>query len=136
MRRSVVLLAAALLTCSAPPVSVTPTPPPSGPPHVISVVAVSDSITINFSRPMLQMGEASGVEMPGNYQLDSRALPRGAKITCHTPDCLDVGIALPGGTLAIGTTHTLRIANAVAQSGPSLVPDPTTATFTVTARKD
>ena len=85
---------------------------------------------------MLQMGEDSGVEMPGNYQLDSRALPRGAKITCHTPDCLDVGIALPGGTLAIGTTHTLRIANAVAQSGPSLVPDPTTATFTVTARKD
>jgi hypothetical protein len=134
--RSIVLLAAALLTCSPPPVSVTPTPPPSGPPRVSSVVAVSDSITITFSRSMLQIGEGSGVEMPGNYQLDSRALPPGAKITCHTRDCFDVAIALPAGTLALGTTHALRIANVVAQSGPGIAPDPTTATFTVTARRD
>ena len=136
MRRSIVLLAATLLTCSAPAVSPTPTVPPSGPTRVSSVISVVDSITVTFSRPMLQIGEGSGVEMPGSYQLDSRALPAGAKITCHTRDCFDVGIALPPGTLAVGTTHTLRIANAVALSGPSLVPDPTTATFTVTARRD
>ncbi len=101
-----------------------------------SVVAVGDSITVTFSRPMLQMGEASGVEMSGNYRLDARALPPGARITCHTRDCLDVGISLPAGTLALGTTHTLRIANVVAVSGPSITPDPTSMTFTVTVRKD
>jgi hypothetical protein len=89
---------------------------------VSSVVAVGDSITITFSRPMLQMGEGSGVEMSGNYQLDSRVLPQGAKIVCHTRDCLDVRIALPAGTLAPGTTHTLRIANVVALSGPGSRP--------------
>jgi hypothetical protein len=99
------------------------------------VIADGDSITVNFSRPMLQMGEASGVEMRGNYQLDARALPAGAKITCHTSDCVDVGIALPVGTLAVGTTHTLRIANVVSLSGPGLSPDPTTLTFTVNAPK-
>jgi len=101
---------------------------------VSSVVAVGDSLTVTFTRPMLQMGEASGVEMRGNYQLDSRALPQGAKIACHTRDCLDVGIALPAGTLAPGTTHTLRIANVVTQSGPGLVPDPTTVNFTSSPR--
>jgi hypothetical protein len=134
--RSIVLAAAALLAaCSATP-SPTPTPQLSGPPRVSSVVAVGDSITITFSRPMLQIGEGSGVEMGGNYQLDSRVLPQGAKIVCHTRDCLDVGIALPAGTLAAGTTHTLRIANVVALSGPGVAPDPTTVTFTVTVRKD
>ena len=101
-----------------------------------SVVAVGDSITVTFSRPMLQIGEGSGVEMSGNFELDSRALPQGAKIACHTRDCFDVGIALPAGTLATSTTHTLRIANVVAQSGPGIVPDPNTVTFTVTVRKD
>ena len=83
---------------------------------------------------MLQIGEGSGVEMSGNYQLDSRALPQGAKVACRTRDCLDVGIALPAGTLAPGTTHTLRIANVVTQMGPGLVPDPTTVTFTASPR--
>jgi hypothetical protein len=134
--RSIVLVAAALLAaCSATP-SPTPTPQLSGPPRVSSVVAVADAITVTFSRPMLQIGEGSGVEMSGNYQLDSRALPQGAKVTCHTRDCFDVGIALPAGTLAVGTTHTLRIANVVSLSGPGITPDPTTMTFTVTARKD
>jgi hypothetical protein len=134
--RSIVLVAAALLACSAPAVSATPTGPPSGPPRVISVQAVGDSITVTFSRPMLQIGEGSGVEMSGNYQLDSRGLPQAAKIACHTRDCFDVGIALPAGTLTPGTTHTLGIANVVTQSGPGIVPDPTTVPFTVTVRKD
>jgi hypothetical protein len=134
--RSIVLVGAALLlACSATP-SATPTPQLSGPPRVSAVVAAGDTITVSFSRAMLQMGEASGVEMRGNYQLDARALPPGAQITCHTRDCFDVGIALPPGTLAVGTTHTLRIANAVAINGPGITPDPTTMTFTVTARKD
>jgi len=101
---------------------------------VSSVVAVGDSLTVAFNRPMLQMGEASGVEMRGNYQLDSRALPQGAKIACHTRDCLDVGIALPAGPRAPGTTHTLRIATGGTQSGPGLVPDPTTVPFTAWPR--
>ena len=130
------LIAALLLACSAPAVSPTPTPPPSGPPRVGSVIAVGDSITINFTRPMLQIGEGSGVEMIGNYQLDARALPAGAKIACHTRDCYDVAIVLPAGSLALGTSHTLRIANVVALNGPGITPDPTTMTFTVTARKD
>jgi hypothetical protein len=134
--RSIILIAALLLACSAPAVSPIPTPPPSGPPRVGSVIAAGDSITVNFSRPMLQIGEGSGVEMSGNYQLDARPLPPGAKITCHTRDCFDVGIALPAGTLAVGTTHTLRIANVVSLNGPGITPDPTTMTFTVTARKD
>jgi hypothetical protein len=133
--RSIVLITAALIACSAPPVTATRTAPPSGPPRVDSVIAAGDSITVSFSRPMLQMGEASGVEMGGNYQLDARALPPGAKITCHTRDCFEVGIALPAGTLALGTTHTLRIANVVALGGPDISPDPTTMTFTVTAPK-
>ena len=130
------LVAAALLACSAPAISPTPTPLASGPPRVSSVVAVGDSITVTFSRPMLQIGEGSGVEMSGNYQLDSRPLPQEAKIACHTRDCFDVGIALPAGTLAVGTAHMLRIAQVVAQSGPGIVPDPTAVTFTVTVRKD
>jgi hypothetical protein len=135
VNKSIVLIAAALIACSAPAATATPTAPPSGPPRVSSVVAVVDSITVSFSRPMLQMGEASGVEMSGNYQLDSRALPPGSKLTCHTRDCLDVGIALPAGTLVLGTTHTLRIANVVALNGPGITPDPTTMIFTVTAPK-
>ncbi len=79
---------------------------------------------------MLQLGEASGVEMRGNYQLDARALPSATKISCQTGECIVVGIALPAGTLVPGTTHTLRIANLVAQSGPAIAPDPTTVTFT------
>ena len=101
-----------------------------------AVTAAGDSITVSFTRPMLQMGEASGVEMSGNYQLDARALPPGAKITCHTRDCFEVGIALPAGTLVVGTTHALRIANVVTPSGPAITPDPTTMTFTVTAPKN
>lgn len=136
MTRSIVLIAALLLACSAPAASPTPTAPASGPPRVSAVTAAGDSITVSFTRPMLQMGEASGVEMSGNYQLDARALPPGAKITCHTRDCFEVGIALPPGTLAVGTTHTLRIANVVSLSGPGITPDPTTMTFTVTAPKN
>jgi len=75
MIRSIVLVAAALLSCSAPALSPTPAPLASGPPRVSSVVAVGDSLTVTFNRPMLQIGEGSGVEMSGNYQLDSRALP-------------------------------------------------------------
>ena len=52
-----------------------------------SVVAVGDSLTVTFNRPMLQIGEGSGVEMSGNYQLDSRALPRGAKIASGSTPC-------------------------------------------------
>ena len=130
------LVAAVILAACSATASPPPTPQLSGPPRVSSVVAVADAITLTFSRPMLQIGEGSGVEMSGNYQLDSRALPSGTKITCHTRDCFDVAIALPAGTLAVGTTHTLRIANVVALSGPGITPDPTTMTFTVTARKD
>ena len=124
------MLAAALLACGAPPAAATPTAAQSGPPRVASVIAVGDSITITFSRPMLQLGEASGVEMRGNYQLDARALPSATKISCQTGECIVVGITLPAGTLVPGTTHTLRMANLVAQSGPSIVPDPSTITFT------
>ncbi|HVD52363.1 MAG TPA: hypothetical protein VNB51_10010 [Candidatus Udaeobacter sp.] len=134
MRRSVVLLAAALLTCTAPAAAPTPTVPPSGPPRVSSVVSVGDTITVTFSRPMLQMGEASGVEMRGNYQLDGRALASATRLACQTPECIVVAIDLPAGTLVPQTSHTLRIANLVALSGPSLVPDPTTVTFTVSPR--
>ena len=42
----------------------------------------------------------------------------------------------PTGTLAVGTTHALQIANVVSLSGPGITPDPTTMTFTVTTRKD
>jgi len=127
-------VAAAVLACTAPTISATPTA--GGRPRVTSVVAVGNAITVTFDRPMLQIGEGSGVEMSGNYQLDSRALPAPTKIACHNGDCFDVGIVLPAGTLALGTTHTLRIANVVAQSGPGIAPDPTTVPFTVTARKD
>lgn len=132
MVRSIVLVAAALLACGAPVASATPTAAPSGRPRVTSVVAVGDTITVTFDRPMLQIGEGSGVEMSGNYQLDSRALPPGAKIACQTRDCFNVGIALAAGTLAPGSVHTLRIANVVANSGPAIGPDPTTLSFTVT----
>ncbi len=83
---------------------------------------------------MLQMGEASGVEMRGNYQLDGRALASATKLACRTQECLVVAIDLPAGTLVPQTSHTLRMANFVASSGPSLVPDPTTVSFTVSAR--
>jgi hypothetical protein len=101
---------------------------------VNSVVAVSDSMTVTFSRPMLQMGEASGVEMRGNYQLDGRALASATRLACQTSECIVVAIELPAGTLVPQSSHTLRIANVVALSGPGLVPDPTTISFTVRAR--
>ena len=121
----VLLVAGLLFACTAP----TPAPAASGPPRVSSVAAVGDTITVSFTRPMLQMGEASGVEMRGNYQLDTRALPSGAKIGCRTRDCMVVAIDLPAGSLAVGT-HTLRVANVVSLAGPGLDPDPTTITFT------
>jgi hypothetical protein len=101
---------------------------------VSSVVAVGDSITVTFSRPMLQIGEGSGVEMSGNYQLDGRALPSAAKIACQTRECIVVGIELPGGTLVPQSSHILRVANVVTQSGPGLVPDPTTVSFAASPR--
>jgi len=122
--------AAAVLACAAPAISATPTAVSSGRPRVSSVVAVGDSVTVTFTRPMLQIGEGSGVEMGGNYQLDARPLPTATKIACLSRDCLIVTIDLPAGTFAAGTRHTLRIANVVAQSGPGIEPDPTTVSFT------
>ena len=128
MARSIVLVAL-LLSCSSQFIA-TPTAVPSGRPRVASVDAAGDAITVTFSRPMLQIGEGSGVEMIGNYQLDGRTLPAATKIACTTRECVVVGIELPAGTLVRGSPHSLRIANVVAQSGPGLEPDPTTITFT------
>jgi hypothetical protein len=127
--RSIVVVTVALLARCAPIIA-TPTDGPSARPRVASVVAVGDAITVTFSRPMLQVGEGSGVEMVGNYQLDGQALPSATKIACRTPDCVVVPIELPGGTLVGGSPHILRIANVVAQSGPGIEPDPTAVNFT------
>ena len=136
MRRSgaIALLASIALACGAPTISATPSAASSGPPRLSSIVAVSDTITVTFNRPMLQIGEGSGVEMSGNYQLDARPLPAATRISCQTRECLVVAIELPAGTLVAGTPHALRVANVVAQSGPAIQPDPTTVTFTVTSR--
>jgi hypothetical protein len=118
----------------APALTVAPTPTPTtaqtGCPRVTSVTAVGDTITVTYSRAMLQIGEGSGVEMSGNYLLDGRALPSATNLGCQTRECLTLGIELPEGTLVPGTTHALRVANVVAQNGPGLEPDPTTVAFT------
>jgi hypothetical protein len=126
--RSIVLVAV-LLSCSSQFIA-TPTAVSSGRPRVASVDAAGDAITVTFSRPMLQIGEGSGVQMIGNYQLDGRALPAATKIACRTRECVVVEIELPAGTLVRGSLHSLRIANVVAQGGPGLEPEPTTITFT------
>jgi len=111
-------------------VTATPRPAPTGRPRVTQVTAVGDTITVTFSRAMLQIGEGSGVEMTGNYLLDGRALPLPTNIGCLTRECLVVGIELPDGTLVPGTAHALRVANVVSQDGPAIEPDPTTIAVT------
>src|SRR5881397_606646 len=76
-------------------VTATPRPAPTGRPRVTQVTAVGDTITVTFSRAMLQIGEGSGVEMTGNYLLDGRALPVPTNIGCLTRECLIVGIEFP-----------------------------------------
>src|SRR2546425_7975785 len=94
-------------------VTATPTPAPTGRPRVTRVTGVGDTITVTFSRAMLQIGEGSGFEMAGNYLLDGRALPLATNLGCLTRECLIVGIELPEGTLV-----------------PGIEPDPTTVAFT------
>src|SRR3989442_1788998 len=83
-------------------VTATPTPAPTGRPRVTRVTGVGDTITVTFSRAMLQIGEGSGFEMAGNYLLDGRALPLATNLGCLTRECLIVGIELPEGTLVPG----------------------------------
>ncbi len=125
-------LAPTVAPTAAPTVAPTPTrtTAPSGRPRVTSVIAVGDTITVTFSRAMLQIGEGSGVEMSGNYLLDGHALPVTTNLGCQTRECLTLGIELPEGTLVPGTEHALRIANVVARDGPGIEPDPTTVAFT------
>jgi hypothetical protein len=99
-----------------------------GRPQALSAQSSGDFITVTFSEPMLEIGEGGGVRMFGNYQLDGAAVPATA-ITCNDAGCRGVRIALRAGTLVLGRSYSLRVANAVDRAGMSITPDPTTLTF-------
>jgi hypothetical protein len=100
-----------------------------GRPTVVGVEATGGIITVSFSEPMTEIGEGGGAAMAGNYQLDGAAVPA-TGITCNDAGCRSVRIALRTGSLAVGRSYTLRVANVVDRAGKSISPDPTTVSFT------
>jgi len=99
-----------------------------GPPVATGADAFGDSIYVTFTEPMLQIGEGSGVTMAGNYQLNGVPAPI-TQITCNDAGCRSVRLWLRSGTIAIGQTYTLRIANVVDRAGIAIRPDPTSLSF-------
>jgi hypothetical protein len=100
-----------------------------GRPQVLGAQSSGDFITVTFSEPMLEIGEGGGVRMSGNYQLDGSALPA-TSITCNDAGCRGVRIALRPGSLVLGRSYALRVANTVDRAGMSVTPDPSTISFT------
>jgi hypothetical protein len=100
-----------------------------GRPEVLAVQSSGEVITVTFSEPMMELGEGGGVRLPGNYQLDGTVLSTTTTITCNDAGCRSVRIAVRAGSLVVGRTHSLRIANTVDRTGMNITPDPSTRTF-------
>lgn len=99
-----------------------------GRPQVAAATSTGDRITITYTEPMTQTGEAGGVTLKGNYRLDGAEL-LAALLSCLDAGCRRVSLTLPGDTLVAGRSYQLRIANVVDRSGKNITPDPTTITF-------
>jgi hypothetical protein len=99
-----------------------------GRPQAAAATSTGDRITITYTEPMTQIGEAGGVTLAGNYRLDGAPL-LGALLSCLDAGCRRVSLTLPGDTLVAGRSYQLRIANAVDRSGKNISPDPTTIAF-------
>jgi hypothetical protein len=112
----------------AQPVAVTATIADEGRPRVASVSSSGDRITISFSEPMLEIGEGSGAVMAANYRLGGAAFAK-SSITCTDRGCRTVVIVAAPGTLAVGQSYQLGIANVVDRAGLAITPDPTTVSF-------
>jgi hypothetical protein len=112
----------------AQPAAVTATIADEGRPRVAAVSSSGDRITISFSEPMLEIGEGSGVVMAGNYRLGGAAFSKNS-ITCSDRGCRTVVIVAAAGTLVVGQSYQLGIANVVDRAGLAITPDPTTSTF-------
>jgi hypothetical protein len=112
----------------AQPAAVTATIADEGRPRVAAASSSGDRITVSFSEPMLEIGEGSGVVMAGNYRLDGAAFAK-TSITCADRGCRTVVIVAAPGTLVVGRSYQLGIANVVDRAGLAITPDPTTITF-------
>lgn len=109
-------------------VAVSTTIADEGRPRVTGVSSSGDRITITFSEPMLEIGEGSGVVMSGNYRLNGAAFSKNS-ISCSDRGCRTVVIVAAAGTLVVGQSYQLAIANVVDRAGLSITPDPTTSSF-------
>ncbi len=112
----------------AQPAAVTATIADEGRPRVAGASSSGDRITVSFSEPMLEIGEGSGVVMPGNYRLSGAAFAK-SSITCADRGCRTVVIVAAAGTLVVGQSYQLTVANVVDRAGLAITPDPTTLTF-------
>lgn len=112
----------------AQPGAATATIADEGRPRVAAVSSSGDRITVSFSEPMLEIGEGSGVVLSGNYRLDGAAFAK-TSVTCADRGCRTVVIVAAPGTLVVGRSYQLGIANVVDRAGLAITPDPTTLTF-------
>ena len=99
-----------------------------GRPRVASVSASGTRIAIAYSEPMREIGEGGGVLMLQSYKLDGADVPA-ADITCADAGCRTVWITARPGSLTVGRSYQLRIANVVDRAGLNITPDPTTLSF-------
>ena len=112
----------------AQPAAVTATIADEGRPRVAAVSSSGDRVTISFSEPMLEIGEGGGVVMAGNYRLNGANFSKNS-ITCSDRGCRTVVIVAAAGTLVVGQSYQLNIANVVDRAGLAITPDPTTSSF-------
>ena len=103
-----------------------------GRPRVAGVSTQGAHLVVQFNEPMRELGEAGGVLQIANYRLDGAALDATA-ISCTDLGCRSVAITLRAGTLVVGRSYQLRVANVVDRAGLNLSPDPTTFTFVARA---
>ena len=98
-------------------------------PRVTSAASTGDRLTVTFSEPMLEFGEAGGAALLGNYRLDGN-VPAASEIACVDRGCRSVALTMRPGVLVPGRSHSLGVANAIDRAGRNIAPDPTTLSFT------
>ena len=98
-------------------------------PRVTSAASTGDRLTVTFSEPMLEFGEAGGAALLGNYRLDEN-MPAASAIACVDRGCRSVLLTMRPGVLVAGRSYSLRVANTVDRAGRNIAPDPTTLSFT------
>lgn len=98
-----------------------------GRPRVTGVFSQVDRIVVEFSEPMRELGPG-GLTVLGSYRLDGSAIDA-QSVGCADVGCRKVALMLRAGTLVVGRTYQLSVANVADRAGLAITPDPTTLTF-------